>query len=163
MSSDDAARKAPDDARRRLLRGLGTGAVAAAIGVPLALSVRSCVPNALYEPPRRFKAGPRERFAEGATFLPAERVYVMRQGNQFHCVSAICTHLGCTVQLLKTETGASEFHCPCHGSKYREDGTNFAGPAPRPLDHHPIEIAADDGQLEVDLAGTVDKGYRLKL
>lgn len=43
--------------------------------------------------------------------------------------SAICTHEGCTVKPAGTE-----FHCPCHGSKYDAfTGAVITGPAPRPL------------------------------
>jgi len=43
----------------------------------------------------------------------------------------------------------NKFKCPCHGSGFRKDGTNFEGPAPRPLER--IKIArADDGQLLID-------------
>jgi hypothetical protein len=31
-------------------------------------------------------------------FLPDERLFVFREGKTFHAVSAVCTHLGCTVR-----------------------------------------------------------------
>jgi len=150
--------------RREVLSRLGTGAVAAAVGVPALLAVRSLVPNALYERPRRFKAGKPDQFAQGATFLAAGRVFIFRQDKIFHCVSAVCTHLGCTVQLVKIDRAAAgeeiEFHCPCHGSKFRADGTNYAGPAPRPLNYYRLALAPDDGQLIVDTSQTADKDWR---
>ena len=54
-----------------------------------------------------------------------------------------------------------EFHCPCHGSKYYGDGTNYAGPAPRPLDYFKLELAAEDGQLIVDMEQKVGQDFRL--
>ncbi len=163
--------------RRQFLTRVGGGLVAAALGAPAVLAFRSLVPNALYEQPLRFKAGPVGSFAGGATFLPEQRVFIFREAHTFHCISAVCTHLGCTVQLARqlarTAPGAAgpaasgraaatvEFHCPCHGSKYRGDGTPYAGPAPRPLDYFKLDVAPDDGQLVVDLAERADKGWRL--
>lgn len=167
-----AERSAEDLPRREFLTRVGGGLVAAALGAPAALAFRSLVPNALYEQPLRFKAGPAGSFAGGATFLPAQRVFIFREAQTFHCISAVCTHLGCTVQLARqlarpaagaggAGAGTVEFHCPCHGSKYRGDGTPYAGPAPRALDYFKLAIAPDDGQLVVDLAERADKGWRL--
>ena len=89
--------------------------------------------------------------------------------------SAICTHLGCTVRaeaLPQPQTvtvgGAAmrlthRYLCPCHGSKYTGDGTNVAGPAPRPLAWYHLSIATDDGQLVVDLAREVGHDFRLTI
>ena len=151
--------------RRRFLAAAGGVTVGAAIGIPVVMSVRACVPNVLYEDPRRFKVGPVDRFPEGATFIADRRVFVFRERNTFHCISAACTHLGCTVQLVRLAKGDPgtdfEFHCPCHGSKYRADGTNFAGPAPRPLTYFPVELAPDDGQLVIDMEREADAVTRL--
>jgi cytochrome b6-f complex iron-sulfur subunit len=46
----------------------------------------------------------------------------------FLVLSALCTHLACTVQPL-----ANELHCPCHGSVFLLDGTVHNGPAVDPL------------------------------
>jgi len=48
----------------------------------------------------------------------------------FTAFSAICTHMGCTVNPPKGGT----ITCPCHGSQYSaEDGSVQGGPAPSPL------------------------------
>lgn len=158
--------KSPE--RRQALTKIGAGIVGAALGVPALMSVRSLVPNALYEQPRRFKAGKLENFAEGPTFINDQRVFVFRETQIFYCLSAVCTHLGCTVQLVRSgTTGVTtedyEFHCPCHGSKFSGDGTNTDGPAPKPLDYYKLELSPDDGQLIVDLSQVADKGWRFSV
>ncbi|NNF63163.1 MAG: FAD-dependent oxidoreductase [Acidimicrobiia bacterium] len=50
---------------------------------------------------------------------------------ELHCVSATCTHLGCTVQWNGAETS---WDCPCHGSRFDVDGTVLAGPAVKALE-----------------------------
>jgi len=47
-----------------------------------------------------------------------------------HQVSAVCPHLGCLVDWNPAE---STWDCPCHGSRFRADGTLLAGPAERGL------------------------------
>jgi len=47
-----------------------------------------------------------------------------------HCVSALCTHLGCVVGFNDAEKA---WECPCHGSRFAPDGTVLEGPANRPL------------------------------
>lgn len=159
--------------RRDFLLKLGTGAGVAAITVQAAASLRSLVPNVSYDSPTTVKLGPPSEFPDGLKFLPDERLLVFREGNTFHAISAVCTHLGCTVRAeplpnpqTVTEGGATvklthRFLCPCHGSQYRGDGTNVAGPAPKPLAWFRLSVAADDGQLVVDLADQVDRDFRL--
>jgi cytochrome b6-f complex iron-sulfur subunit len=159
-------RGAPEGLSRGAFLGqLTIGALAIAGITPLAMSVRSVVPNVLYEPPRRMKVGSLDRFTDGATFLPKQRVFIFREAATLYSISARCTHLGCTVQLAKMPQveGGFEFHCPCHGSKFRADGANFAGPAPSPLSYYRLSVAEDDGQLILDLSEPTDKGWRLTL
>jgi menaquinol-cytochrome c reductase iron-sulfur subunit len=158
-----AATPAPDTVPRRgFLRRAATFVVTGAFVAQGIALLRALWPDVLYEPPSLFKVGGPGEFAEGITFIDAKRLFVWRRGNDYYAMSAVCTHLGCTVKPEAGRTrGLTEFHCPCHGSRYREDGTNYAGPAPRPLDRYRLEIAADDGQLVVDSASPVDKAFRL--
>ncbi len=161
------------DTRRTFLARLtgvvvGLGSVVA--GWPL---LRSVIPNVLYEPPKRFGVGPPDRFQQGVTFLDQHRLFLFRQGSAFFAISGVCTHLGCTVKFSpfaraqeieshgQPFVALGEFHCPCHGSKFHGDGTNFAGPAPRPLMWHPLEVSAANGELVVDLGREVDNDFRL--
>ena len=159
--------------RRRFIPKLGIGAVLAAMGTQGYALLRSLVPNVLYEEPQRLKVGAPDQFPEGATFLEDQRVFVVRERNTLYAFSAVCTHLGCTVKMLSLTQPKSiringqlveerrEFHCPCHGSKYYGDGTNYAGPAPKPLAWYKLEVSPDDGQLIVDFAQPVKQNFRL--
>jgi cytochrome b6-f complex iron-sulfur subunit len=159
--------------RRKLISRIGLGATLIAIGGQAYAFIRSLVPNVLYEDPQRFKVGTVDQFGEGAKFIEDKRVFIFRQKNTFHCISASCTHLGCTVKMQRLSQPKKvsvrgreiddqvEFACPCHGSKYYGDGTNYAGPAPRPLAHYKLEVAPEDGQLVVDTSQTVAQDFRL--
>jgi menaquinol-cytochrome c reductase iron-sulfur subunit len=159
--------------RRDFLWKLGIGSGVAALGAQTVASMRSLVPNVSYDAPTTVKLGMPNDFPDGLKFLPDERLFVFRQGNTFHAVSAVCTHLGCTVRaeaLPQPEMKAVEgqplklthrFLCPCHGSKYAGDGTNVSGPAPKPLAWYHLSVAVDDGQLVVDLARPVERDFRL--
>lgn len=172
-STPDGAKREPGTDRRDFLLKLGAGAGVGAIGVQAAASLRSLVPNVSYDAPTTVKLGPPSDFPEGLKFLPDERVLVFRERDTFHAISAVCTHLGCTVRaeaLSNAQTtnadGATlrlthRFLCPCHGSEYRGDGTNVSGPAPKPLAWFRLSIAPDDGQLVIDLAEEVGRDFRL--
>lgn len=159
--------------RREFLLKLGMGAGVLGILTQAAASLRALAPNVSYDEPTTVKIGAPADFPDGLKFLPDQRLYVFREGNVFHAISAVCTHLGCTVRaealsqpVTKTVAGATlritnAFHCPCHGSRYSGDGSNVSGPAPRPLPWRPLSIAADDGQLVADLAQEVDPSFRL--
>ena len=163
----------PKRDRREFLLRLGTGAGIAAIGYQGAASLRSLVPNVSYDAPTTVKVGLPGDFPDGLKFLPDLRLFVFREGKIFHAISAVCTHLGCTVraealpQAERRSVGGQElrlthrFLCPCHGSRYEGDGTNVYGPAPKPLAWYHLSVAPDDGQLVVDLAGEVDNDFRL--
>jgi cytochrome b6-f complex iron-sulfur subunit len=159
--------------RREFLFTLGSGAGMAALAAQATASLRSLVPNVSYDAPTTVKVGLPAEFPDGLKFLPDQRLFVFREGNTFHAISAVCTHLGCTVRaeaLAQPETATvggaplrltHRFMCPCHGSRYSGDGGNVAGPAPRPLAWFHLSVAPDDGQLVVDLAREVGRDFRL--
>jgi menaquinol-cytochrome c reductase iron-sulfur subunit len=159
--------------RREFLVKLGITAGAVGLCAQGAASLRSLVPNVSYDAPTTVKLGQPGDFPDGLKYVPDQRLFVFREGNTYHAVSAVCTHLGCTVRaeaLSQPETATvggkpmrltHRFLCPCHGSKYSGDGTNVSGPAPRPLAWFHLDVSPDDGQLVVDLAHEVDRDFRL--
>jgi nitrite reductase/ring-hydroxylating ferredoxin subunit len=160
---------------RRSFFKLAGGASLLAIGGQAYFLIRSFIPNVLYEPLKRIKIGFPKAFPQGHKFLSKFRMFVFKDDEGMRTVSCVCTHLGCNVQISefgqprKVKHGDTEveetfeFVCPCHGSKFRADGTNYVGPAPTPLPHYRMEIAPDDGQLVVDKGVEVDQKKRLKV
>ena len=161
--------------RREFLVKLGIGAGLVGIGTQAAASLRSLLPNVSYDAPTTVKLGLPMDFPDGLKFLPDERLFVFREGKTFHAISAVCTHLGCTVRaealsqpVVQDVEGSPlrlthRFLCPCHGSKYTGDGEAVEGPAPRRLAWFRLEVSPDDGQLIVDLADEVGRDFRLTL
>jgi Rieske Fe-S protein len=49
---------------------------------------------------------------------------------RLHAVKATCTHMGCPLHWNAAETS---WDCPCHGSRFRYDGSILNGPAVTPL------------------------------
>lgn len=140
-----------DVSRRGFLQlTLGWIAGTLAIAASAAGAVRFLVPNVLFEPSQIFKAGKPDDFPDGSvTFLEDERVFLVRQGNTYRCLSAVCTHLGCTVN-----RAAHGYHCPCHGSIFDDQGTVKSGPAPRALAWFQVSLTKD-GRLLIDKSRTV--------
>ncbi len=59
-----------------------------------------------------------------------------RPDGSLAAVSAVCTHLGCTVQWNPAET---TWDCPCHGSRFDCEGVVLYGPAVADLAPVPID------------------------
>jgi cytochrome b6-f complex iron-sulfur subunit len=55
--------------------------------------------------------------------------------------TAVCTHLGCTVQY---RSDLHEIWCPCHNGMYSLTGQNVSGPPPRPLAAYKVHVQGED-------------------
>lgn len=102
--------------------------------------------QALYDPSRPYPedfhkdgesqsvvAGPDDiRPGGGGVILRGEeRIAAWRdEDGELHCVSAACTHKGCTVTWNNADR---TWDCPCHGSIFAADGSVLHGPARKPL------------------------------
>jgi len=133
--------------RRRFLNVLGWGTFIGTIAGLSWANLRYLIPNILYEPPKSFKIGRPRDYPEGVNFLPEKRIFVVRRGEEFKIVSAVCTHMGCTPRWIEEKR---RWECPCHGSIFDERGGVVHGPAPDPLPWYEARIATD-GRIFVDL------------
>jgi cytochrome b6-f complex iron-sulfur subunit len=143
--------------RRNALLALGGGALAVGgLGAVVTL-IRYMRPNVLFEPATKFKVGSIADLAVGGVLdIPKRKLFVARNEEGCFAMSAVCTHLGCMVQ-HQAAVGAKEaFFCPCHGSRFDQEGAVVGGPAPRPLDR--VLLTIDGGELVVDVKETVPHG-----
>jgi cytochrome b6-f complex iron-sulfur subunit len=66
---------------------------------------------------------------------------ILTADGQYHALSAVCTHLGCTVQY---RSDLHEVWCACHNGTYDVNGRNISGPPPRPLENYDVFVKGQD-------------------
>jgi cytochrome b6-f complex iron-sulfur subunit len=146
--------------RRRFLTLLAQGSVATAVIAAIGQVIRFLS----YEPPSSVSnilpVGQPDSFLPNSfMYVAGARVYVGRDGNGLYAIDAVCTHLGCLVELAE-EDG---FVCPCHDSRFDAQGRPQAGPATKPLRYLHLWLDLEQGQLLVDRDSPVEATARLTL
>ncbi|HEY1585702.1 MAG TPA: Rieske 2Fe-2S domain-containing protein, partial [Polyangia bacterium] len=105
-----------------------------------------------------FDAGAASTLAVGqAKFFACQKVYVLRDAIGIYALTAVCTHMGCTVAYMTTD-----FQCPCHMSAYNLNGAVISPPAPLPLQHFSCTFDGS-GNIIVDQSVPVDADTRLSM
>jgi cytochrome b6-f complex iron-sulfur subunit len=153
-------KSAPAIGRRDFLNEI-TGATLGIAGLgAVAVTYSYLSPNVLFEPPLVFRAGNPDLYPiDSVTYIEAQEVYIVRTEQGFYAVSAVCTHLGC---ITSWHPEHNLIECPCHGSKFRQDGTKVAGPAPRPLPHFSIMLT-EAGDLRVNKGEVIKPNQVLRV
>jgi len=96
------------------------------------------------EAPVEFDLGKIADFPAGSRLTRLDIPAVLFNDNgKITAQSLVCTHLGCTV--AEAQGG---FECPCHGSRFDENGNALAGPAQKPLKRLRVEIL-EDGTIKL--------------
>ncbi len=72
-------------------------------------------------------------------------ILIRTASGEYRAFSAQCTHLGCTVQYRAAD---KLIWCACHNGMYNLEGTNVAGPPPRPLERFVVHEQGDDIVVE---------------
>jgi len=160
MASRHEAGNAPRE-ERRSLPGLVSGLIAAGLNAVLGVA-RGRVTRGRAQAPSTDAAGWVDAGAvadlpEGqlvkrhisvvqkagwGTFIAEPAVWVVRTGEDVTVFTAVCPHLGCTV-----EASAEGFACACHHSQWDRTGRTLAGPSPRGLDL--LDRCVERGRLRV--------------
>ena len=109
------------------------------------------MPSVFPETGSKFKIGPPDRYPpRSRTPLRDRNVLVVRGDRGIRAMSLVCTHLGCIAH-REPEGG---FICPCHGSRFDDEGRVTQGPAPSRLRFFEV-TRAPSGELLVDRSKTV--------
>ena len=64
-------------------------------------------------------------------------ILVRTSAGDLKALSAVCTHLNCTVQY---RPDLSHIWCACHNGHFDLNGQNISGPPPRPLDAFVVNV-----------------------
>lgn len=94
---------------------------------------------------------------------PIGACYVRRVGDKITAHNVVCPHAGCFVDT----TAEGTYHCPCHNSSFRADGSLVPGSvSPRGLDELEVDPASlKQGLVQVKfmnfLAGVPEKTPRV--
>jgi cytochrome b6-f complex iron-sulfur subunit len=143
-----------EPSRREAFVKIGVGSICVACSGAAVFGYEFLSPNVLYEPSPVANAGKPDRYRlESVTQDLQSGIYIVHGPEGIYAMSAVCTHLGC-LTAWQPELGIVA--CPCHGSKFKRDGTKIEGPAPRPL----VWLKAwidDDGDLLVDRSSPLDQ------
>jgi Rieske Fe-S protein len=66
---------------------------------------------------------------------------IVTADGEYRALSAICTHLACTVQY---RSDLRQVWCACHNGTYDLNGRNVSGPPPRPLEQFQVHVRGEE-------------------
>lgn len=136
--------------RRTFLSWVGVGAIANSLPVAIA----ACTSSNAATPTKKVtradgftavgsvKALNQSGFIQNKKFALGPLLVVRdpASSTKLIAVNSTCPHRGCAVDW---KAGAKEFACPCHGSKFKADGSVTAGPAQKPLAKFTVKTEGD--------------------
>jgi cytochrome b6-f complex iron-sulfur subunit len=103
-------------------------------------------------PPNVPEAAVNEVVAGKVQMLKPDSGAIVRFGNkpvllvrlsetEWKALSAVCTHLNCTVQYQEK---THQIWCACHNGFYDLNGKVVSGPPPKPLDEYAVRVRGDE-------------------
>jgi nitrite reductase/ring-hydroxylating ferredoxin subunit len=137
----------PAVSRRQFFSKLGLGTLVAAVCGTALFAYKYLSSDASDKSPPIVNAGRLGRYPPDSVTLDRKAgIYLVHTPQGFYSLSAICTHRKC---LTGWRPDLGIIVCPCHGSKFRRDGSMIEGPAPRPLPWLKTWLSTE-GDLMVD-------------
>lgn len=135
-----------EQGRRRIIQWVLGGGMAATLGAVLYPLIRFLVP------PEAARREVNEASGGKTSDLRPNAGKIVRFGtrpvllirideSQWRAYSAVCTHLGCTVQYQERER---RIWCACHGGTYDLNGRVISGPPPRPLESYVVHVRGEE-------------------
>ena len=99
---------------------------------------------------RRVLAAKKDELAPGSfkifPFGTQPGILIRDASGSYRALTAVCTHLGCTVQFRKD---SNSIWCACHNGVYDLTGRNVSGPPPRPLDQYVVHETPEGVVVEM--------------
>ena len=143
MADTNATAKVSRRSALNWLLGTTLGATIVAALYPV---FRFVIPPRVAEAPvNRVLAGKLSELADnsGKIFRFGARpgILIRTPAGHVRAFSAVCTHLGCTVQY---RPDLQHIWCACHNGQYDLHGKNISGPPPKPLEEYKVAIVGDD-------------------
>jgi Rieske Fe-S protein len=144
-NSNDARGASPRLARRWVNLLLG-GGVLASFASFLYPALRYIIPPSVPESTNRSAVAAKvnelkRNSAKVFQFGSKPAILVRTADDQYKALSAVCTHLSCTVQYRED---LHQIWCACHNGIYDLEGRNISGPPPRPLEVFDVHIQGED-------------------
>ena len=121
--------------RKKFIRRIG-----AALLLPLAWLINVTIERKIESEQKKNKILLSENIAEGITIL--DQIILIKTGSSIKVFSSRCTHLGCVINKIDN----NEIVCPCHGSRFNEQGYPVNGPAAKRLEELAIQTDSKSGE-----------------
>lgn len=103
---------------------------------------------------RRVVAAKKDELSPGSfktfPFGSQPGILIRTADGEYRALSAVCTHLGCTVQYRGSDR---TIWCACHDGFYDLEGRNVSGPPPRPLETYVVHVEGEDVVVEKATSG----------
>ena len=137
-----------DAGRRRVLTRVGWAGLSMLAVASVPALFRFLRPRAWRDRGETVELGPLEEYRTStvsARWVQRHGLWLVRRAGRLVALEARCTHLGCTPRWMGEQGG---FLCPCHGSRFSDDGIPLNGPATQPLFR--LAIRVEHGEVVVD-------------
>jgi len=146
--------------RRDMLRIAGHAAAAGALtacgGDEMMMPLPQSCPGVVATGAESLAVNKAMRFDKMPTYMS---FIVARDSQGFYALANACPHSGCQTSFNES---AMSFDCPCHGSRFKFDGSLLNGPAATAMKAYTICRRADNAIVVDNSEFVIDRTQRVK-